>query len=65
MLCHIFGRYGKQCGPRSDCSIWSSLIWVHTVCMHVKIKLFESLPARGEFCHLLITFINSLVPDQA
>ena len=23
----------KQCGPRSDCSSWSSLIWVHTVCL--------------------------------
>ena len=23
---------GKQCGPRSDCSLRSSLIWVHTVC---------------------------------
>ena len=23
---------GKQCGPRSDCSYRSSLIWVHTVC---------------------------------
>ena len=24
--------YGKQCGPRSDCS--SSLFWVHTVCFY-------------------------------
>ena len=23
---------GKQCGPRSDCSNRSSLIWIHTVC---------------------------------
>ena len=23
--------YGKQCGPRSDCSYRSSLIWVHPV----------------------------------
>ena len=23
--------YGKQCGPRSDCSCRSSLFWVHTV----------------------------------
>ena len=23
--------YGKQCGPRSDCSYWSSLFWVHAV----------------------------------
>ena len=26
------GLYGKQCGPRSDCSYGSSLFWVHTVC---------------------------------
>ena len=25
--------YGKQCGPRSDCSR-SSLFWVHTVCFN-------------------------------
>ena len=26
--------YGKQCGPRSDCSYRSSLFWVHAVCFH-------------------------------
>ena len=26
--------YGKQCGPRSDCSYRSSLIWVHPVCFY-------------------------------
>ena len=26
---------------------------------------FYSLPASGNFCHLLITFANSLDPDQA
>ena len=26
--------YCKQCGPRSDCSYWSSLFWVHTVCFY-------------------------------
>ena len=26
--------YGKQCGPRSDCSYWSSLFWVHAVCFY-------------------------------
>ena len=26
---------------------------------------FNSLPAGGNFCHLLITFANSLDPDQA
>ena len=32
----IFQTYilhiGKQCGPRTVCSLRSSLIWVHTVC---------------------------------
>ena len=27
-----FWHIGKQCGPRSDCSLRSSLIWVHTFC---------------------------------
>ena len=26
--------YGKQCGPRSDCSYRISLFWVHTVCFY-------------------------------
>ena len=26
--------YGKQCGPRSDCSYRSSLFWVHTICFY-------------------------------
>ena len=26
---------------------------------------FNSSPANGDFCHLLITFANSLDPDQA
>ena len=26
--------YGKQCGPRPDCSYRSSLFWVHTVCFY-------------------------------
>ena len=26
--------YGKQCGPRSDCSYRSSLFWVHSVCFY-------------------------------
>ena len=29
---NLFLHTGKQCGPRSDCSQRSSLIWVHTVC---------------------------------
>ena len=26
--------YGKQCGPRSDCSYRSCLFWVHAVCFY-------------------------------
>ena len=26
--------FGKQCGPRSDCSYRSSLFWIHTVCSY-------------------------------
>ena len=26
--------YGKKCGPRSDCSYRSSLMWVHPVCFY-------------------------------
>ena len=26
--------YGKQCGPRLDCSSRSSLFWVHAVCFY-------------------------------
>ena len=26
--------YGKQCGPRSDCSYRSSLFWVYAVCFY-------------------------------
>ena len=32
-------HFCKQCGPRSDCSFRSSLIWVHTVCLYAKIGL--------------------------
>ena len=28
--------YGKQCGPRSDCSYRSSLFWVHPVCFYTE-----------------------------
>ena len=35
----ILSHFCKQCGPRSDCSFRSSLIWVHTVCLYAKIGL--------------------------
>ena len=43
LLCHLLVIlkviFAKQCGPRSDCSSRSSLIWVHTVCLYAKIGL--------------------------
>ena len=37
--CDFKSHFCKQCGPRSDCSFRSSLIWVHTVCLYAKIGL--------------------------
>ena len=34
LLICLRSLYGKQCGPRSDCSYRSSLFWVHTVCFY-------------------------------
>ena len=31
LLKYLRSLYGKQCGPRSDCSYRSSLFWVHAV----------------------------------
>ena len=31
----------------------------------LRVVCINSLPASGSFCHLLITFANSLDPDQA
>ena len=35
LLLYSVSLYSKQYGPKSDCSLWSSLIWVHTVYMQV------------------------------
>ena len=48
-------RCCKQCGPRSDCSIRSSLIWVHTVCLYAKCK-FEKFARRCSRRHKQTTF---------
>ena len=34
LLKRLRSLYGKQCGPRSDCSYRSSLFWVHAVCFY-------------------------------
>ena len=45
----------KRCGPRSDCSFRSSLIWVHTVCLYAKCK-FEKFARRCSRRHKQTTF---------
>ena len=35
---HFWSLLDKQCGPRSDCSCRSSLIWVHNVCLSAYVK---------------------------
>ena len=45
----------KQCGPRSDCSSRSSLIWVHTVCLYAK-SSFEKFARRCSRRHKQTTF---------
>ena len=34
LLSPLRGLNGKQNGPRSDCSYWSSLFWVRTFCLY-------------------------------
>ena len=45
---------GKQCGPSSDCSWRSSLIWVHTVCNN------EFLSNRQKTKQMTIVMIGAL-----
>ena len=37
LLMFLGSIYCKQYGPRSDCSLRSTLIWIHSVCFHNKI----------------------------
>ena len=48
----------KQCGPRSDCSFRSSLIWIHTVCLYAKCK-FEKFARRCSRRHKQTTFSDA------
>ena len=86
----LISLYGKQCGPRSDCSYRSSLFWVHLFASILNSSVMldnylqqttsaddifrcifflgalrvNSFFANCDFCHVLITFANSLDPDQ-
>ena len=51
-------HFCKQCGPRSDCSFRSSLIWVHTVCLYAKCK-FEKFARRCSRWHKQTTFSDA------
>ena len=51
-------HFCKQCGPRSDCSFRSSLIWVHTVCLYAKCK-FEKFVRRCSRRHKQTTFSDA------
>ena len=44
------GLRSKQCGPRSDCSSMSSLIWDHSVCRYAEISHWRKhLHAADDF----------------
>ena len=40
----------KQCGPRTDCSYRSSLIWVHTVCHRGFLNISADERKADDFC---------------
>ena len=46
-------------------NIWRRRNFCAYVQAYLDLCYFNSFPASGNFCHLLITFVNSLDPDQA
>ena len=55
--------YGKQCGPRSDCSYRSSLFWVHAVCFYTLfVSNIRKLFAADDFSrrHFQVHFFLAL-----
>ena len=60
LLLVIFkSHFRKQCGPRSDCSFRSSLIWVHTVCRYAK-NSFERVARIFSRRHKQTTFSDAV-----
>ena len=50
--------YGKQCGPRSDCSYRSSLFWVHNVCYYTWFICYvRQLFAADDFSNDIFRYI--------
>ena len=57
--------YGKQCGPRSDCSYRSSLLWVHAVCFYTEFvsnvrQLFVADDFSRRHFHLFFFLLGAL-----
>ena len=57
--CDFESHFCKQCGPRSDCSFRSSLIWVHTVCRYTK-NSFEKFARIFSRRHKQTTFSDAV-----
>ena len=57
--CDFKSHFCKQCGPRSDCSFRSSLIWVHTVCRYAK-NSFEKFARIFSRRHKQTTFSDAV-----
>ena len=60
VVANTLAKWKKSKPNEIDFSQGFSLQVVSSCC-----SVFNSLPASGDFCHLLITFANSLDPDQA
>ena len=56
--CDFKSHFCKQCGPRSDCSFRSSLIWSHTVCRYAKNR-FEKFARIFSRRHKQVTFSDA------
>ena len=57
--CDFKNHLCKRCGPRSDCSFRSSLIWVRTVCRYAK-NSFEKFARIFSRRHKQTTFSDAV-----
>ena len=67
LVMFLDNMYCKQYGPRSDSSLWSSLIRVHCVCFHDKILsevniniCSRSLPKLRKVLSMLGKYLNNI-----
>ena len=56
--------YGKQCGPRSDCSYRSSLFWVHAVCFYVMLGNYLQQMTSADDIFSCIFFLGPIRVKQ-